>query len=52
MAERITGHTELIGLMAYLFVTPAHRQCRTKHLQNWVTTTHTWHFEVGADEIE
>ena len=34
MAERITGHTELIGLMAYQSDIQAHLQCIMKHSQH------------------
>lgn len=41
MAERITGHTELIGLMAYPILQPALLQCRMRLLQNSGMTTLT-----------
>ncbi len=41
MAERITGHTGLIGLMAYPILHPALLQCRMRLLQNSGMTTLT-----------
>lgn len=41
MAERITGHTELIGLMAYPTLHPTLLQCRMRLLQNSGMTTLT-----------
>ena len=34
VTERVTGHTELIGLIAIRFATACHRRCITKPSKN------------------
>ena len=52
MAERITGHTELIGLMAYPI---RHTSSPAMHNEAFATLGYDYAylaFEIGADEIE
>lgn len=42
MAERISGHTELIGLIATRFVIQNHQRCTMRHSQSWDLIMPIW----------